>query len=564
MITAAPRTLSRYAGAAIIAAAFGMSLCMRWLARDVVTGDYTLYLQPWIEFIQAQGGWPALRYNFSNYAPPYLYLLVVASGIFNSVPALYLSKLISLPFDLGCAWMAYKLVKLRYPDGIAPHSAFAAVLLLPTLLGNGAIWGQADSTYTFFLLVCIYALCMRRHGLAMICFGLALAFKLQALFFLPVIVILLFKRELPAVKLLWIPAVLLFAHAPAAWLGRPLDDVLGIYLAQAGTNEPLVMNAPTWFTWLPHEPFDVMLWLGVLAAGVACLLLLLVALRSKANATPDFIIRLSTAVLLVVPFLLPKMHERYFFAGEVTSVVLAFFAPAWWLVPVAAQFASSITYGGYLARFGHLVDLRFVAPFMAFAAIASVVAFIHHARSAQPESLPALPPSRKVQGLLAEVVALAGAIAFALLSVPVGAQVQQGFNASLTATTFIQNETRIRTESLQASQCGDEVRLSIAWPEVRNLAAAAAVFVHVYDAGGNRIAVADGDLLDNTLPLSQWRGFVYDQRRIPLPDANAQAGAVHVGVYDRQTLQRLPAFQPSSAPWPADEVIVPVRMLNCR
>jgi Gpi18-like mannosyltransferase len=559
----ATRTPSHYAGAAIIAAAIGMSLCVRWLARDVVTGDYTLYLQPWIEFIQAQAGWPALRYNFSNYAPPYLYLLVVASSIFNSMPALYLSKIISLPFDLGCAWMAYKLVKLRYPDGIAAHSAFAVVLLLPTLLANGAIWGQADSTYTFFLLACIYALCTRRHGLAMICFGLALAFKLQALFFLPVIVILLFKREVPLIKLLWIPAVMLFAHAPAAWLGRPLNDVLRIYLAQAGTDEPLVMNAPTWFTWLPHEPFDVMLWLGVLAAGAACLLLLVVALRSESSVTPEYIVRLSAAVLLVVPFLLPKMHERYFIAGEVVSVVMAFFAPAWWLVPVAAQFASSITYGGYLARFGHLVDLRFVAPFMAFAVVASVVSFIRFTRSAQVQPLPALPPSRKLIGLPVEVVALAGAVVFALLAVPIGAQVQQRFNASLTATTFAQGDALVRIESLQAAQCGNEVRLSIAWPEVHNLAAPTAVFVHVYDTTGNRIAIADANLKDDSLPLEQWRGFVYDQRRVKLPDASAQAGAVHLGLYDRATLQRLPAFQPNGTLWPADEVIVPVRQAAC-
>lgn len=47
-MTTAPRTQTQLAGALIIAAAIGMSLCVRWLARDVVTGDYTLYLQPWI------------------------------------------------------------------------------------------------------------------------------------------------------------------------------------------------------------------------------------------------------------------------------------------------------------------------------------------------------------------------------------------------------------------------------------------------------------------------------------------------------------------------------------
>jgi len=562
-MTTAPRTQKQLAGALIIAAAIGMSLCVRWLARDVVTGDYTLYLQPWIEFITSQGGWPALRYNFSNYAPPYLYLLVLFVGIFRDAPALYLSKLISLPFDLGCAWMAYKLVKLKYPAGIAPHSAFAAVLLLPTLLANGAIWGQADSTYTFFLLACIYGLCTRRHGLAMICFGLAFAFKLQALFFLPVIIILLLKRELPAMKLLWIPATFLFAHAPAAWMGRPLGDVLGIYLNQAGTNEPLVMNAPTWFTWLPQESFNAMLWLGVLAAGAVCLLLLIVSLKSRSNATPDFILRLSAAVLLAVPFLLPKMHERYFFAGEVTSAVTAFFAPAWWLVPVAAQFASSITYGGYLARFGHLVDLRFVALFMGFAAVASVIAFIWFARHAESIALPAPKPSRRIAGLPAEVIALIGAVAFALIAVPIGAGVRQQLNAALTVATFAQNNVTIRIESASAVQCGREMQLSLAWPEVRGLNAPTAVFVHVYDANGRRIAIADADLMDNTLPLEQWRDFVFDQRAIQLPVQSGQAASVHLGLYDRATQKRWPALQANGAPWPADEVIVPVHTFIC-
>ena len=54
------------------------------------------------------------------------------------------------------------------------------------------------------------------------------------------------------------------------------------------------------------------------------------------------------------------------------------------------------------------------------------------------------------------------------------------------------------------------------------------MFVHVYDANGRRIAIADADLKNNTLPLAQWRDFVYDQRNIQLPEQSAQAAAVQV------------------------------------
>jgi len=51
-------------------------------------------------------------------------------------------------------------------------------------------------------------------------FGLAISFKLQAIFFLPVLLILLLRRKLPLKYLILIPAVFLLALAPAFLVTR--------------------------------------------------------------------------------------------------------------------------------------------------------------------------------------------------------------------------------------------------------------------------------------------------------------------------------------------------------
>jgi hypothetical protein len=52
--------------------------------------------------------------------------------------------------------------------------------------------------------------------------------------------------------------------------------------------------------------------------------------------------------LALAPFLLPKMHDRYFYPADVSSIVMAFFLPQFWFVPVAYQIISSLVYAIFL------------------------------------------------------------------------------------------------------------------------------------------------------------------------------------------------------------------------
>ena len=68
-----------------------------------------------------------------------------------------------------------------------------------------------------------------------------------------------------------------------------------------------------------------------------------------------------------IPFLLPHMHDRYFFAADILSVALAFSFPLFSLTAPLVQFASLLGYHAYL-------KMRYLL-YMNNGAIALIVAF---------------------------------------------------------------------------------------------------------------------------------------------------------------------------------------------
>ncbi|WP_247483164.1 hypothetical protein [Bradyrhizobium sp. 15] len=61
--------------------------------------------------------------------------------------------------------------------------AFCAVWLAPTVIFNGAVWGESDSIWTFFTLVSVALFMRDRNGVAS--FALAFSMKAQGVFLDP-------------------------------------------------------------------------------------------------------------------------------------------------------------------------------------------------------------------------------------------------------------------------------------------------------------------------------------------------------------------------------------------
>jgi len=266
----------------IIAAGFVAGLVCRYAVRDQVTGDTDLFLLPWYEYARVHG-LAGLGQAFTNYTPFYSYLLLATTKLHGLFAPWYLIKGISLVFELACAVMAARLVALGEGRIYAPALALAAVWLAPTVLFNGAVWGQADAIWTFFILLSVYLIRRDRPGAGVVAFAAGFAIKAQAIFLAPFIFALVLRRTIHWLWLATIPLVYLAIAAPAWLLGLPLTDILTVYFKQAGTFERLSMNAANMWLFVPNRFYEIGVGIGLALSAAAGLAYSIAVARANSN-----------------------------------------------------------------------------------------------------------------------------------------------------------------------------------------------------------------------------------------------------------------------------------------
>jgi len=341
-----------------------LALGLRFALLGFESGDYGMFLSRWYDFIKARGLLGAFRHSFSNYPPLYLHLL--AFGTLLPIPKLYAIKAVSIVFDFVAAAAAYGIVREEHRGSLAPVYAFLVVLFAPTVFLNGAFWGQCDVIYCSMILISLYLLMRKRHGIALVAYGLAFAFKLQSAFILPVYVLLWLGREFRFRQFLWIPLVYFVSIVPSLLAGRPLLDLLTIYLRQA-EGRSLTMQAPNFYQWFPRADrhFALLNPAGIAFAAAVVLVLFFAIYRGLKGKRIDrrTLLQISLLSALVVPFFLPQMHERYFFLADVLSIVYAFYYPQHFFVPIVVILSSTFSYFPFLFR-ATFVNLPYVAVVM--------------------------------------------------------------------------------------------------------------------------------------------------------------------------------------------------------
>jgi Gpi18-like mannosyltransferase len=318
-----------------------MSFVMRVISIPETNRDMTVFNLRWYQTLYQNGIGEALATNFSNYAPPYTYLLALATLTHGLIPPLVAIKLIPICFDLLGAFFIYKIIKLKYPQNDVPILASAIYLAAPTVILNSAYWGQADSIYTSILLACLYFLLTEQSLAAMLAFGLAFSVKAQAVFLLPFLGVMVLRKKIHWVYFGLIPLVYLIAILPVVLLGRSLSDALLIYAKQSDTFNVLAMNAPNFYSLFPRGWYSTILPLGLIVTAVILARWTYVTGQSKIELDKKYIILIALISASLTPFLLPKMHDRYFYPADVLSIVLAFFWPGLWYIPILYQLAST-------------------------------------------------------------------------------------------------------------------------------------------------------------------------------------------------------------------------------
>lgn len=338
---------SDYQNVVFLAAGVLLAILLRSLLLPFESGDYIIHFGKWYDFILENGNFSALKYSFANYNVPLLYLMAACSILFPESSKIFILKGISIVFDFALAFFVYKCVSFKLYRREAVLAALAT-LFAPTVVLNGAMWGQWDSIYTTFLVACIYFLLTRRQAAALIAFGLAFSFKLQAVFLAPFFLWLFVKKK---VKIQYFLLALLcwFTTLLPAWLiGRPFGDLLLIYMNQNFIYSSLSESAPNLYQWISDGYYSFYPAGIALTVGIASVIAVIVY-KSQTKITAARLIFLAFLSVLLTPYVLPKMHDRYFFPADVIAIIFAFYWPRYWYAPIVVGLTSLFTYIRFLA-----------------------------------------------------------------------------------------------------------------------------------------------------------------------------------------------------------------------
>jgi len=388
--------------------------------------DMIGHLKHWYDYIVLNGFFHALSDNFADYTPAYLTLIVIMAVLRERWLAAWMTKttaikIPSIAFDFALALGVYGILRQLGQSQRRAMLGAVLCLLLPPVVTNSALWGQADGMFTAGVVLAIWLLMAKRPALAAICWGFALAIKIQAIFIAPILFYLVLARRIR----LWHIALSLIVFAlgslPSILAGRPAIEALTTYISQANLYHTLSFNGPNIWAMLSAIDYSVGVLTSVIATGLVCLAFLWVmanpmkrhtSLRPVTFDPPsnDDLLWAFLFSALAVPFLLAKMHDRYFFIADVLTLVIACRWPRYFWMPLLMQVASLNVYAYVLAGLSPLAWPTVLST-VGRSALLNLVVLLAIAWVVLRRAWPNAKPTRLLSGLIGSV-ALIGAIYF--------------------------------------------------------------------------------------------------------------------------------------------------------
>ncbi len=300
-----------------------ISVLIRLLMRNFESKDFRIFLSPWFDYLKMNGGLKALANYPGDYNAPYVTIMALLTYI--PVNKLYLIKAVSIVFDYGLAISCAELVKFLVPKSkkkILYLLTYSVIILLPEVMLNSALWAQCDSGYTMFVVLALLFLLKKDYTKSFIFLGLSFSLKLQFIFILPLFVILyVCEKKFSILHFFIIPAVDIITCIPAIIFGTPIKKILTVYFSQTGTySNYLSLNIPNIYNIIPGNT-SMFYKIGVLITLVALASMLVYVIYKKIKWNNEKILLLGLWSIIITTFLLPGMHERYLYMGEILAVI---------------------------------------------------------------------------------------------------------------------------------------------------------------------------------------------------------------------------------------------------
>ncbi len=341
-------------------AAVAALVCIRVSLLSFASRDYNVFLSVWLEKMREYEGFEALRVKIGDYNMPYLYFLFILSKL--NLNDLVVIKWFSCIFDFVSGFFIMKCVGEKSDSKLLRYGAFIVALITPTVLMNSAYWGQCDSILAAFCIASFYFILKGNGKWATVLFALAFSFKLQAIFILPAFIVAVILKRIKLKDLPLFPLTFVATLLPAIIVGRPIKDTISIYFLQTNQYPKLTLNAPSIFQFVSSKAdFETFNFLGIMLAGLAALTLIYVCFYFKDKIGGKQLVSIFYLSALLLPFLLPRMHERYFFIADLMGIIFIFYNPNKWYLPLMSIFASYNACANYLSGGNLLMSQKYTA-----------------------------------------------------------------------------------------------------------------------------------------------------------------------------------------------------------
>lgn len=294
-----------------------LGVILRLFLINYYYGDYTTYLSKWVIILKTDG-FSAFKNPFHNYTPLYIYTLWLFSKV--DISSLYLIKIFSFVFDYLLAFYIGKLAYLSTKDKRHFWFAIAIIPIIPTIFLNSGLMSQCDSIYATFCIMSIYYLLTSRHLLSMICLGIAFSLKIQMFCIMPFFFVYMLRGHIKWYLFLILPLVYLISILPAWLSGASIENLLSVYIKQSESSSLMNVFFPNIYTWLGELLQGQMLLAVIFTASIIFIGGVILS-NKKYTFSLEIWIQILFLSVILCPYLLPGMRERYMYLGDTIGIL---------------------------------------------------------------------------------------------------------------------------------------------------------------------------------------------------------------------------------------------------
>ena len=224
-----------------------LGIFLRYSYIPMLSADMEFLNSAWFDAIK-EGGMgavlnPKLQYNYS---PLHLYIWTLAANLLGSFDTVIALKLVSLMMETVLLLACYGIITHLTQNHLKRFLGFCVLAVNPVLLWNAAGWGQTDTGFAGMCVLAVLFLLNEKPVLGLSALGIALAFKLQAIFILPLFMYAWFQgpKKFSVFWFFLVPAIWVCSGIPMMSTGASPLYAVQVYLGQTGIYNKITFNYP--------------------------------------------------------------------------------------------------------------------------------------------------------------------------------------------------------------------------------------------------------------------------------------------------------------------------------